>query len=133
MAPTVVITSAVATGAAPIASGLSVDRSETAPPRVPVPVRSFDVQPKFDAAIRAAVNARSLNSPAIRERLIDDYARGSTRARARDTSPTDAAGNEPGAVRPADESLTEALTGRELEVVAALAGSVRGRLVLTVD
>uniref|UniRef100_UPI0013E28D76 response regulator n=1 Tax=Microbacterium sp. CPCC 204701 TaxID=2493084 RepID=UPI0013E28D76 len=36
------------------------------------------------AAIRAAVNANALQSPAVRQRLIADYARGSSRARSRE-------------------------------------------------
>ena len=56
------------------------------------------------AAVRAAVNASALQSPAVRERLIAEYARSS--------GPAGAAPSE---------SLATLLTDRELEVVAALA------------
>lgn len=77
------------------------------------------------AAIRAAVNASALQSPAVRERLIAEYARSSGRTR-RDGAPELAApgggGTEPSRVGgPPAESMAALLTDRELEVVAALA------------
>jgi DNA-binding NarL/FixJ family response regulator len=77
------------------------------------------------AAIRAAVNASALQSPAVRERLIAEYARSSGRTR-RDGAPEPAGpsggGTESGGAGgvPA-ESIAALLTDRELEVVAALA------------
>ncbi|OZB84924.1 response regulator transcription factor [Microbacterium sp. 13-71-7] len=70
------------------------------------------------AAIRAAVNANALQSPAVRERLLADYARGSHRARR-----TTRAGAEPAA----EPRLVDMLTERELEVVAALAGGLSNK------
>lgn len=71
------------------------------------------------AAIRAAVNANALQSPAIRRRLLADYARGG--AKARRTRPiTSGTGRVAGQLRPAELSLTETLTDRELEVIAAV-------------
>lgn len=66
------------------------------------------------AAIRAAVNANALQSPAIRERLLADYARGGTRsrrARAKDSS-------DP--AQPGEQSLPETLTDRELEIITGV-------------
>jgi DNA-binding NarL/FixJ family response regulator len=77
------------------------------------------------AAIRAAVNASALQSPAVRERLIAEYARSSGRTR-RDGAPEPAGsagrGTASGDVgAPPAESMAAILTDRELEVVAALA------------
>lgn len=70
------------------------------------------------AAIRAAVNANALQSPAVRERLLADYARGSNRAR-RTTR-----GNAEPTTEP---RLVDMLTERELEVIAALAGGLSNK------
>lgn len=83
------------------------------------------------AAIRAAVNASALQSPTVRQRLQANYARGSTRARARDVGRT--AGPRSGAgatsaLRPlAEQSITGTLTERELEVVTALADGLTNK------
>ncbi|GGH51148.1 response regulator [Microbacterium album] len=73
------------------------------------------------AAIRAAVNANALQSPAIRERLMADYAR-SGRARHPRTASTTAAQAPSG-----EPSLSELLTERELEVVAGVAHGLSNR------
>ncbi|WP_164861735.1 response regulator transcription factor, partial [Microbacterium sp. CPCC 204701] len=79
-------------------------------------------------------------SPAVRQRLIADYARGSSRARSREgargtrrpAAPPKTPGI-PGAVsapasRPLNElGLTEVLTERELEVVTALADGLSNK------
>jgi DNA-binding NarL/FixJ family response regulator len=75
------------------------------------------------AAIRAAVNANALQSPAVRRRLQADYARGSTRARGRDGGRTRLArdGAPTPTPKPGEGTLIESFTERELEVAAALA------------
>lgn len=92
------------------------------------------------AAIRAAVNASALQSPAVRERLLAEYARGSSRARGREgargarrtaapSKPPRTSGiiSDP-AYRPLNElGLTELLTERELEVVTALADGLSNK------
>lgn len=77
------------------------------------------------AAIRAAVNASALQSPAVRQRLLAEYARSSGRTRQQ------AAPEPPAPKRPAPtpgpageapaESIAALLTDRELDVIAALA------------
>ncbi|MFG6446487.1 response regulator [Microbacterium sp. P07] len=95
------------------------------------------------AAIRAAVNAGALQSPTVRQRMIAEYARGSTRARTREnTRGTRRPGTQGDAGRPLDPqrpvatqsarppsgmSLVDALTERELEVVSALADGLSNK------
>ncbi|MBE1877642.1 response regulator [Myceligenerans pegani] len=92
------------------------------------------------AAIRAAVNASALQSPAVRERLLAEYARSSGRTR-REGSPEPAAptgdpadpgpGGAAGAGGAAGESIADLLTDRELEVVAALAEGLSNKQIAT--
>lgn len=90
------------------------------------------------AAIRAAVNAHALNSPSVRQRLIAEYARGSSRARGREPGrhgyraaapgPFEGPGMRgPGTAGAGEQSLTESLTERELEVAAALADGMSNK------
>ena len=89
------------------------------------------------AAIRAAVNASALQSPAVRQRLLAEYARnsGRTRREAAPEPPVPGAGrvapgeaSRPGRAGAAGqqgeapaESIAALLTDRELDVIAALA------------
>lgn len=83
------------------------------------------------AAIRAAVNAGALQSPAVRQRMMAEYARGSSRARGTGTRRGGAAPpSAADAVAPrrlSEQSLTDTLTERELEVVAALADGLSNK------
>lgn len=88
------------------------------------------------AAIRAAVNARSLNSPSVRRRLIAEYARGSNQARGRGTRQSskrhepDGPDHSSRSVAPM-ASLTDALTERELDVAVLLADGLTNRQIAT--
>ncbi|WP_129783854.1 response regulator [Promicromonospora panici] len=81
------------------------------------------------AAIRAAVNASALQSPAVRQRLLAEYARSSGRTRRQGVLEPAAPGPGPGdggagpglAGGATAESIATLLTDRELDVIAALA------------
>lgn len=87
------------------------------------------------AAIRAAVNAHALQSPAVRQQMISEYARGRTQARGRHDRQGGPSGGRRAGSGPRDDmksgrkdarspgtaSLTESLTDRELEIAAAVA------------